>query len=477
MQLLRQLNHPTAQGLASNTEKLRRTTPSLREFQPRVGFAYDPWGDGKTVIRGGYGIFYDQLFQNLTLFSAVQSQPQIFQTAINLQRPAGATCPVTNPICTFRYTGPASLPPVPANADYSQLLPGAVGRINDPDATEPYIQKFTIGFQREIGRNMSISSDYVHTLGLHEPRFRNMNPLISRVCNPAFGGNAANPECVSGTSTRLLSRAFVQAGMPANRLAQILMFSTNNRSLFDSWTTTFKYRSNKVLLNMAYVLASSRAWGGQPTASYSGTGIAVTDDQQFQPNEFGPTRLDERHRFVMSGVITLPYDFQLSPILQMASARPYTPILGYDVDGDGLIAIDRLCEGVTAEQVFAVRQNLAAVQALNPLGCRQGKVNSQRDGYYFDGTTLKRISGRFFNFDLRVGKNFRFGERYGLSTYVDFYNMFNTENLSFATRTGYSSTPGSATSTFLSPQSLYGPGFGPPIGRPFTAQLGARFTF
>lgn len=465
--ILQQLNHPLARALTQDATKLARTTPSWTEYQPRIGFAYDPWGDGKTVIRGGYGIFYDQIFQNLSLFSATQSQPEIFQTAINLQRPDPT-------LAAFNY-GFDPLPPVPPGFNYSNLITGSTGRINDPDATEPYIQKWSIGFQREVGRYWSISSDYVHTIGLHEPRFKNINPLISNVCNAAFGGNPASPACPRGASTRVLDTAFVAAGLPNNRLNQINMFSTDNRSLFDSWTTTLKYRSPNLLFNAAYILANSRAWGGQPTASYSGNGIAITIDNQFKDGEFGPTRLDERHRIVLSGVINLPYDFQLSPITQFATARPYSPVVGFDIDGDGLATIDRLCASTELTAVLAVRGNLSAVQALNPLGCRQADVNSQRDGYVVENGTVVKRSGRFFNTDLRVTKNFRFGERYKLSTYLDLYNMFNTQNLSFASRIGLSA--GANTSTFLLPQSLYGPGFGPPIGRPFTAQIGARFTF
>ncbi len=470
MLILKNVNHPIARGLTTDQEALTRTTPSWTEFQPRIGFAYDPTGDGKTVIRGGYGIFYDQIFQNLSLFSAVQSQPAIFQTAINLQAPD----PV---LAAFRY-GTTPLPTVPANADYSNLFTGSVGRINDPTATEPYIQKFTLGFQHEFGKNWSVSADYVHTLGLFEPRFRNMNPLNSKVCDPRFGGNSTvRPECPSGITSRILSPAFVAAGLPSNRLAQILMFSTNNRSLFDSFTTTLKYRSRKYVLNFAHVLASSRAWGGQPTASYSGTGIAILDEEQFQPNEFGPTRLDERHRIVMSGVLNLPYGFQIAPVMQFATARPFSPILGYDVNGDGLLAIDRLCAGVSPLAVFQVRTNIAAVQALNPRGCTQAKVNSQRKGFVIVNGTAEERSGNFFNTDVRVTKNFRFGERFNLATFIDLFNVFDSTNLSWNGRTGFTATPGSATSTFMLPQSLFGPGFGPPIGRPFTAQLGARFTF
>jgi len=485
--LLSQLNHPLARALTTDTGKLRRETPSYKEFQPRLGFAWDPWGDSKTVIRGGYGIFYDQIFQNLSLFSSVQSQPFVFQPSVNLSRPCSAATdpcnPQTYPLFNVIFNGTTTnLPTPPAGFSYSGLATGTVGRINDPNAQEAFIQKWTIGFQREIGKNWSLSSDYVHTLGLDEPRFKNINPEIDRTCDPTFPGalQTSNPAyaatCPRGAATRVLDNAFVAAGLPNNRLNQINMFSTDNRSLFDSWTTTIKYRSRKVLLNASYILASSRAWGGQPTASYSGNGIVVTPEAQFRPEEFGPTRLDERHRVVISGVFQLPGGFQLSPIAQYASARPYSLISGLDADGDGLAAVDRLCAGVDPAAVFAVRGNTAAVLALNPRGCTQAQVNSQRTGFVPNGSGgFEERSGRFFNVDLRATKTFRFGERFGLSTYLDLYNIFDTENLAFGSRIGLSTA--ATASTFLQPQSLFGPGFGPPVGRPLTAQLGARFTF
>jgi hypothetical protein len=263
--------------------------------------------------------------------------------------------------------------------------------------------------------------------------------------------------------------------MPANRLNQINMFATNNRSLFDSWATTVKYRTGKMLFNASYVLASSRAWGGQPTASYSGNGIVITPENQFKEGEFGPTRMDERHRIVLNGVFYLPWDIQVSPIMQFATARPYSGVVGFDIDGDGLTTIDRLCAGTDPAAVFAVRGNLTAVQALNPFGCQQARVNSIRKGFVLNGSNVEERSGNFFNVDLRLAKTFRFAERYALSGYIDFYNLFDTENLSYASRIGLSSP--ASTNNFLLPQSLFGPGFGPPVGRPFTAQLGFRFTF
>ncbi len=105
------------------------------------------------------------------------------------------------------------------------------------------------------------------------------------------------------------------------------------------------------------------------------------------------------------------------------------------------------------------------------------QVNSQRTGFITDaaGNIIEERSGRYINLDLRLQKTFRFGESFGLKGYVDFFNLFNVENLSFSNRLG--NTPATSRGNFMQPNSLYGPGFGPPIGRPFTMQLGVRLDF
>ena len=477
--LLKGLNDPRAQALTADPSKLSRSTPSWKEFQPRLGFAWDPTGTARTVIRGGYGIFYDQLFQNLTIFGMAQSGAEIYQTVLNLTNSAVGQGQLAN----FRF-GVDPLPGLPANFSISDLGTGSFGRITDPDASEPYVQKFSFGVETQVGRNMTLSSDYVHTLGVKEPRVQVINPQIREICDPLFPTSVpTSPRCVRGANSRYFDLAFQQAGLPPNRLEQINMIGTTNRSFYDSWTTTLRGRRRNMTFSASYVLSSSRSWGGQPVASYTGNGIAVTPERQFRDEEFGPARFDERHRIVASGVFDLPFGIQLSPILQLAGARPYSPTTGVDIDGDGLATNDRLCQGVDPLALLTAVRNRPSTQtptdvvrAMNPRGCQQTRVNSFRGGFVVnpDGSTERR-SGRFFNVDLRAGKNFTFGENMRLSTYADFYNLFNTENLAFSNRFGLN--PATNPAGFLQPLSLYGPGFGPPVGRPFTLQLGARFTF
>jgi Carboxypeptidase regulatory-like domain/TonB dependent receptor len=473
--LLKQLNHPLAQAITRDSDKLNRKTPSWTEFQPRFGFAFDPNGNGRMVIRGGYGIFYDQLFQNLTLFSLTQSNPELYQTALQLVNSAVGVGQLAN----FRY-GVDPLPSPPAGFSFRELAFGGFGRINDPDATEPYVQKFSLGFQKSIGTGWSLSSDFVHTLGLHEPRVQVINPQIRRVCDANFAGSTpTSPLCVRGGASRLFDRAFVDAGFPiqgANaRINQINMIGTTNRSLFDSWTTQLRGRFRKTMFSVSYVLANSRAWGGQPVASYSGNGIAVTPENQFKPEEFGPTRIDERHRIVSSGVFEFPGGIQFSPIIQFATARPYSLNAGIDLDGDGLVTNDRICASASVSAVFAARGNAGQIQQLNPRGCTWIGVNSQRTGFVINGTNVEERSGRFINVDLRATKIIGVTERIRIKAYADFYNLFNRENLSFASRVGLS--PATSGTGFMQATSLYGPGFGPPVGRPMTIQFGARVDF
>jgi hypothetical protein len=469
--LLRQLDDPRAREITSDADQLARTTPSWKEFQPRLGFAYDPNGDGSMVYRGGYGIFYDQLFQNLTLFSMTQSGPEFYSQIMNFTNTDVGVGQLPN----FRF-GVDQLPSPPAFT-FAALPPGSFGRINDPASEDPVVHKFSIGLERTLGGNWVVASDYVHTRGYDEGRVQVINPQIRSLCDPAFPGSSpSDARCVAGANTRYFDAAFVRAGLGAGRLGQINMIGTTNESLFDSWTTTLRGRRGRFNGSVSYVLSFSRAWGGQPTASYSGNGIAITPEQQFQDAEWGPTRHDERHRLVASGTFDVGYGIQLAPIVQWASSRPYTPFVGFDINGDGQTNIaDRLCASTNVDAVFAARGNLTAIRALNPNGCALADVNNQRSGFIVnaDGTIEER-SGRYFNTDLRITKSFDLGSR-AIRVYADFFNLFNTENLSFTLRPEQSSA--ASATAFMQPVSLYGPGFGPAVGRPFTASFGGRFEF
>ncbi len=389
------------QDLWGDSDKLTRTTANWKEFQPRVGFAWDPLGTGKHVIRGGYGLAFDQVFQNLTLFTLQLDNPTIYTTIFSL---SGTS------LAGYRF----GVDPLPAPLAASGNLPvGAMVCVNDPHLTDPYAHQTSIGWSWEFMPDWAFSVDYYHVLGIHEQRTLNVNPRILSLCDdPGIwpGADPGDPRCVAGANTRYLDAAFAADGLGANRIGEIRLISSNNRSRYDGTNFVLRKRfSQGFTMQAQYTLAWSRSWGGAPTASHGGTGIRVTPEQQFAQGEFGPTIFDERHRFVLSGVFSLPYGFEVAPIFQAASARPYPILAGLDINGDGITNDnDSACAGST----FTNRN----IPVTGPFGCSMVEANSLR-------------ADRFSQMDVRFGKLFRTGgDRAQLRLYWEIYNLFDTGN-------------------------------------------------
>ena len=458
-------------GIVGNDSNLRRTTASWKEFQPRVGFAWDATGSGKLVIRGGYGIAFDQVFQNLTLFSQQQTHPILYQTVLSQVDTAPPPTPA-GPLATYRF----GVDPLPAGATgLNTLAFGAVGRINDPRIRAPYVQQWSIGGAWQFHPDYALSIDYYHALGIAEPRVQNINPLLSSLCQantdgtPRYrpGGNPSDPRCVRGASTRFLDPVVAAVpGVGAGRLTQSNMIGTTNRSMFDGINFVLNKRySNHFTMRVSYVLSWSRSFGGRPTSSYSGNGIAVTPDRQFLPGEFRPTLVDERHRFVWNGVFELPWGFQISPIFQASSARPLMFRSGRDTDGDGRTTVDRVCAGstISAPIIPTVTAGIGS-----NFGCQQVPVNSLR-------------GDPFVQLDTRFGWSYSIKERMKIRLYYEFFNLFNTDNFGNCIETN-----ASLGSAFNQPVGYFGcaggdrtagQGFGPAITGPLRSQFGFRFEF
>ncbi len=199
------------QEIVHSKNDLNRTTADWKEFQSRIGFAWDVSGNGKNVIRGGYGIARDQIFQNITLFSVQQTQPTIYQTLFDYvsSAPPGGSCAPTAPfdICSFRF-GIDPFPVPPPGTSAADITPGAVGRIVNPKITDPWSQQFSVGWSSQLSADYALSIDYYHTLGTHEERVLNANPTIKPVCDASFpGSNPLDPRCNPGAAaptTRLM---------------------------------------------------------------------------------------------------------------------------------------------------------------------------------------------------------------------------------------------------------------------------------
>jgi len=338
-------------------------TPT-RDISPRVGFAWDMAGDGRRVVRGGWGLYFDQF--NTGGAGDASSQNK---------RPLNALATLTNTtygtgqLATYRF----GIDPLPAQPQESNSLPrGAAGEYLAPDITDPRNQQMHVGYAHQLAPNTAVSVDFTHVIGRREFRRININPIVN--------------------GTRVLAPDFVRVyGIP-DKLNAVNILVTNNESRYDALTVQFQRRVQRVTIQAHYTLAGAYAYGGS-TGARAGAAVAQDQFDQFAEGEWGPTGNDERHRGVIMGVFELPYGIQVSPVFQAATARPYTLTAGQDLNRDGTNN-DRYIDPVTLKQVA---------------------VNSQRG----DPTTVM---------DVRTTKFFALGGERKIGVFAEVFNVLNTAN-------------------------------------------------
>ena len=282
------------------------------DFSPRIGFAYDLSGSGKHVLRGGYGLYYGDVFQNIPIFMEQQHNPTIFQTQFSIS--GTDTVPGTGiPLANYRY----GVDPLPTIAGPSALLsPGSTGRIIDPKYRNPVTEEFNGGYSWQLTPGSALEAEYVHVLSLHENKTINVNERLPN-----------NPADITQGFSRGMSAAFATAGVPV--LGSVRDEQSIGRSRYDGLNLSYRQRmTHHFSLNTNYTLA--RAVG------YNGGGGSFRNYPSGDPRfpfakyNFGPTFNDERHHVTISGVANLPFGVEFAPILQLGSARPYPIIPSYD---------------------------------------------------------------------------------------------------------------------------------------------------
>ena len=376
-------------------------TPT-RNVSPRVGFAYDLSGDGRRVVRGGYGLYFDQA--NTGGYGDVVSQNK---RPMNVLATRTNTAIGVGELAAFRL----GLDPIPATPTESDTLPrGSTGEWLAHDLADPYNHQAHIGYAHQLAANTSVAVDYTHVEGRNEFRRLNLNPIVA--------------------GQRVLAPQFRTVFGAPNVLNNVMILSSISRSEYDALTVRVQRRVAGATMQAHYTLARAYAFGGS-TGARAGSAVAQDQSDQLAAGEWGPVGNDERHRFVAMGVIDLPLGVQVSPVLQLASARPYNLTAGSDLNGDGTNN-DRYIDPATGKQV---------------------SINAARG----DRTTV---------LDLRATKFVDLGAQRRLGLFVEFFNVLNTVNF------GNSYTGNGRSATFRQPT-----GFIAGIGYPRQIQLGARFLF
>lgn len=437
---LKAINHPAARSLPEDDN---------RDFSPRVGFAWDMRGNGKHVLRGGYGLYYGQVFLNIPLFMIQQANPTIFASVFSIA--SGDTVPGTSILLSNWRFGIDPLPTIPP--PQTQLAAANTGRIMDPDYQNPYTQQWNLGYSFQFNSYSVLEFEYTHVLGLHESKTININP--TRALFLAANGT-------SEITSRPLSAAFTAAGLPV--LGRIDLEASVGRSRYDGLNISYRRRLHRSFtLNTTYTLSRALAYNGNSAAFRN---RAWNPFDLFAPYEFGPTPNDSRHRFVASGVLNLPGGFQVAPIMQWESARPYTAGYGAAVDTLGVgggrgtshvvVFKDRPDDLLATFTAFANNQRLYR-DCLRSGQCTIAGFDTLRGQPYFQ-------------LDTRVTKNFRIKERSTLSVIFQAFDLTNRANFGNNFGTDVRQTNYQKPISFLTPTSVIVP-------HSFSAELGVQFRF
>lgn len=409
----------TYQELKAIGSPLAATLPSdpSRDFSPRVGFAYDLTGHGKHILRGGYGLYFGQLFDNINLFMIQQANPNLFATVFSftIKGPNDPSCTSATPACDvpgttipltqWRY-GVDPMPVTPAG-NITSLPKNSTGRLINPDYEDPYTQQANIGYSWELTTSSVIEVDYIHSLALHEANGFQVNPI-----NPSLG------------TSRILTAAFQAANQPV--LASINEASSAGRSRYDGLNVTYRRRMSRHFSAItSYILSKAVGYDGS-AASFGN--IAVNPFNPFDPNvDYGPVPNDERHRWTFGGVFELPKGFQVSPFVQFSSARPYnisngiSNFFGYgsgtgaahDIvpvsDPTNYTMFDATAFPKSSDAAAAMQSCLAAGQCFQlPFDALRGQA--------------------FFQMDARLSKSIRFGDRGTLNLLFQGFDITNRAN-------------------------------------------------
>ena len=427
-----------------------------KDFSPRIGFAYDITGRGKHVLRGGYGLYFGNVFQNIPLFMEQLSNPTIFQTVLSL---SATTDPVPGTGLTlgqWRY-GVSPLPTLPGPS--TTASDGSVGRLIDPGYRNPVAEEFNGGYSWAINNRSVFEAEYTHVLSLHENKTINIDQKVVDYADFPSGidPNGAGPGVPDVPLIRPLSAAFANAGQPV--LASARNDEAINRTRYDGINLSFRQRmSHHFSLTANYTLAWAQGYDAGGFSAFRN--YARDGYHPFASYEFGPMTNDERHHITLAGLVNLPKGFEFAPIMQFGTARPYALSNSTNTINAG---------GGTTTAVVVPNNDVRNFTAF------AGDDPDARICYYItkDCTIAKFDPLRgmaFFELDAKLAKTFNIKEKAKVQIVAQAFNLTNRANYGNNYGGNIASPTLGHPIGFLAPNATF-------IPRSIWGELGVHFTF
>lgn len=458
--------------------------PDKKNFGPRVGFAYDPLGQGKTVIRGGFGIYYDRIVFEVPGYERVQDD-----RALTINQYSGSVCtypgdsaPPDLNTCFAPIPGVQFAPgsPTLANPFSGQRQASGVGIIVvDKNTHHPMFQQTSLGVQQQFGSGWTVSADGLYLFGqrmLMAQYLRSTDSTSPYISCPGNNVPCTVTDPLTGISD------------------QVTVATSNAHSWYSGLLVNVQHKPVKLgrftyLFNASYTLSKTLDYSDDDQVpSYTTVeNVNLIEGTVGPQTEKGYAASDERHRLTAYGLIQMPWGFSLSPLYTFGSGVPADTFLpDLNLNGESLPArLPILGRNSLGRSVKNSNQLNAIIDGWNALPPCPAPAPCNAGGPLENVPANINFSSPFNSVDLRLMKDFAFAERYHLQLIAESFNLFNSLNVRGVTNTSYSgrnisllpqgTNPGNIDSGFFAPVSTAGGFFG--SGGPRAFQFAVRFTF
>jgi hypothetical protein len=394
-----------------------------KNFAPRLGFAFDVFGNGKTSLRGGYGVFFDRMLNGIWEQNAFQDPPLVQTATIN----------------NTQFDHPL------AGSSAVSLGPNHLVSTGNPAMPNPYYQDFNLGVQQQVWPGTVLEIGYVGTVGRKLLGERDLN-------QPTLAARAANPT------------AYVTAVVPYAGYSWYASRIPAYSSSYNSLQVAVQHHSqNGLTLGIAYT------WG-RTLANQSNDRDTETYDTYNPSIDYGPTTLNQPQTFVANYVYDLPF------------YKEQHGLVGHTLGGWELSGITQFVSG----QSLTVRQSADNFDCQTPIGATTGCIPGtypgginidpsdiaprpdqiapmrvvKKQAQWFTPASFADAIGHFGNstngnllgpgielWDLSAIKNINIGERYRFQFRGEFFNAFNHTNFDAVNVNIDSGSAGQVTST------------------------------
>jgi hypothetical protein len=317
-------------------------TNSRKDFAPRVGFAYNVRGDGKTVIRGGFGIYYSQIVDNSEANYALTGVTGIFNYTATPGEVGFPAAVADAPLPTFPAGAVVPLRSLyirPGNPAFENM--GLIGYPSE--LLNPYSEQWSFGVERRLRRDWILAVDYVgsHTLRINRPL--DVDPPAPFIRNEpgqvrtAQAANCTRPYWILWYQQNHLTCNPNAATNPQPPYSVIQTDVNDGYSYYDALDVNLSHRFNN-----RFSMLASYTWSHAIDNVDPDTTSQNPNDANFTGKvENGNAIFDQRQRFVLSGFYVAPLKINIGGIATLAGGLPYNITTGVNNSGDTGATTDR----------------------------------------------------------------------------------------------------------------------------------------